>query len=37
LFQVRDDKVTKLVCFFDGERAFADLGLVPGDDAAASA
>jgi hypothetical protein len=37
LFQVRDDNVTKLVCFFEGERAFADLGLLPGDDAAASA
>jgi hypothetical protein len=37
LFQVRDDKVTKLVCFFDGERAFADFGLLPGDHAAASA
>ena len=27
LFHVRDDKVTNLVCFFDRERAFADLGL----------
>jgi ketosteroid isomerase-like protein len=27
LFHIRDRKVTKLVAYFDTERAFADLGL----------
>jgi ketosteroid isomerase-like protein len=29
LFHIRDRKVTKLVAYFDTERAFADLGLTP--------
>jgi ketosteroid isomerase-like protein len=29
LFQLRGDKVTRLVAYYDRERAFADLGLAP--------
>jgi ketosteroid isomerase-like protein len=29
LFHLRDGRVTRLVLYFDGERAFADLGLTP--------
>ena len=34
LFHVRGDQVTKVVVWIDGERALADLGLAPEDDAA---
>jgi ketosteroid isomerase-like protein len=29
LFQIRDRKVTRLILYFDGDRALADLGLTP--------
>jgi hypothetical protein len=29
LFHIRGDKVTRLVVYFDGEHALADLGLAP--------
>jgi hypothetical protein len=37
LFQIRDGKVRRWVLYWDHERAFADLGLVPEDDAAQAA
>jgi ketosteroid isomerase-like protein len=36
LFHVRGGKVTRLVVWIDGERALADLGFAPEDDAARS-
>jgi ketosteroid isomerase-like protein len=36
LFHVRGGKVTRLVVWIDGERALADLGFAPEDDAACS-
>jgi len=37
LFHVRGGKVSRVVIYLDRERAFADLGLVPEDDAAQAA
>jgi hypothetical protein len=34
LFHIRDGNVTRLLVYFDRERALADLGLDPEDDAA---
>jgi ketosteroid isomerase-like protein len=36
LFHVRSSKITRLVVWIDGERALADLGFAPEDDAARS-